>query len=136
MNFQSGNCSGEVLADENNWIFTVNGKCPGAKSLEYLAPTTPDIRESYSGSGLPFPTELIAFDNTPNYGKIELPSNGQFQFKIIRPNSFYINNGSTLVKPHIKMIVDQRDLFEIQLEPIPYRSLKHLPGRQRRTVGR
>ncbi len=137
INFQSGNCSGVVSVDENNWVFTFNGSCKGAQTLEYIAPTTPDVRQSYAGSGLPFPSELIAFENTKNYGKINLPADGRFQFQILRPNAYYINNGATLIKPHVKIIVDSKDIFEVKLgEPIPYRSLKNLPGRPRRTEGR
>lgn len=137
INFQSGNYTGTVQVDPNNWVFTVEGVAKGCKSLEFLAPTTPDLRQSYSGSGLPFATELIAFENTKNHGKLVLNADGRFKFQLLRPNAYYINNGSTLIKPHVKMILDDKDIFEVNLgEPIPYRSLKNLPGRPRRTEGR
>ena len=135
MKFQSGTCFGEITTNDN-WVFTISGECKTAKSLVFLAPTTPDLRESLAGSALPFPTEQIAFENTKNQGKLNL-INGKFTFSIMRPNAYYINNGSTLIKPHVKIILDEKNIFEIKLgEPIPYRSLKHLPGRPRRTTGR
>ena len=40
--------------------------------LNYLAAAPADHITSYTGSGLAFPNEEVAFDNTPNKGKMKI----------------------------------------------------------------
>jgi len=137
MNFESPKCNGQVILNEDTKIFTIKGSCTGTQ-IRYLAAAPPDFRDSYAGSGLPFPNEEIAYDNTRNKGKVTIDKEGKFEFRISYPNSYYINGGSTLIKPHLHILVDDVDLIDVKLgEPlIANRSLTNLPGRPRRTVGR
>ena len=43
--------------------------------VKFIAANAPDYRQSYSGSGLPFPNPEIAYENTPNKGtaKVVIP---------------------------------------------------------------
>lgn len=134
-NFESPRCKGQVLINDETKVFTVKGVCSG-RQLRYLAAAPPDFRDSYAGSGLPFPNETIAYDNTQNKGKVDI-KDGKFEFRLAYPNSYYINGGSTMVKPHVNIVVDDSEVVDVKLgEPlIPNRSLKHLPGRPRRTAG-
>jgi hypothetical protein len=123
--------------DEQQWIFTIKGACAHGQTLKYLAAAPSDIRQSRAGSGLPFPNPKIAYDNTPNKGEVQI-RDGQFEFQLVYPAAYYIENGSTLVAPHVHFTVDDGEYFDVKLGPcrFPNRSLKHLPGRARRTTGR
>lgn len=134
-NFESPRCRGQVFLNSQTKVFTLRGQCNGS-SLRYVAAAPPDFRDSYMGSGLPFPTEDMAYDNTQNKGDVAVVG-GKFEFSIVYPNAYYINGGSTMVNPHVNIVVDGSDMFTVKLgEPlVPNRSLKHLPGRTRRTAG-
>lgn len=138
-NFTAGKlCQGEVLLDAQSNVFTVKGTCrvPGLTSIRYLASAPADYRQSRAGSALPYPNEAIAYDNTPNSGSALL-TNGQFQFQVLSPNSYYMNNGSSLVQPHVHMVFGENNVFNLMLSgPVPNRSLKSLPGRQDRSTHR
>jgi len=54
-----------------------------------MAPNPIDTITSFSGKGLPFPCEMIAFENTPNFETIQ--SNGEFNVVFLYPNSYYGN---------------------------------------------
>jgi len=97
--------------------------------VKYSACNSPTYNGSFSGSGLPFPSEDIAFENTPNRGVAEVV-NGRFKFNIRYPNSYYINIGTVYVPPHVKIILvdsDNNPKSEVQVvdlgEGIPFRTL-------------
>lgn len=97
--------------------------------VKYSAPNPPTYNSNFSGSGLPYPTEDIAFENSPNKGVVEV-MNGTFSFSLKYPNSYYINMGSLYVNPHVRLqLVDKNNkvLGEIQNinlgEGIPFRTL-------------
>lgn len=71
---------------------------------QYWAPAPPDVRQCVSGSGLPFPNEEVAFENSPNIGKIPLGSDGSFSIKLKYPNSHYRNLGALYVRPNVKVL--------------------------------
>ena len=127
----NGKCSGQITVDKDNWVYTIVGGCKTDSSdkLNYVASAPATFRQSYMGSGLPYPNEEIAYDNTPNRGEAAI-HNGKFSFSVISPNSYYINNGSVLVKPHVQFTIGT-ELFVVSLgvEPIANRSLTSLPGR-------
>jgi hypothetical protein len=98
--------------------------------VQYWAPSPPDYRQSFSGSGLPFPNEEVAYQNSPNIGKIKLASNGSFRISLRYPNSYYKQLGAVYVKPNVKLLFrDEKGnmmgkIVTIVLgEGIPYRSL-------------
>jgi hypothetical protein len=97
--------------------------------VKYSAANPPTYNANFSGSGLPYPTEEIAFENTPNRGVVEV-INGQFSISIKYPNSYYINMGTVYVEPHIRLILvdkNNKEIGESQYvnlgEGIPFRTL-------------
>ena len=48
--------------------------------IYYSAANPPDYRATYTGSGLPFANQHIAFENSPNKGKSDL-LDGNFEIK-------------------------------------------------------
>ncbi len=101
---QDFQCCGKISATTNG-NFTVYGKVPtGIKMnsiVRWWAPNPPDFRQSYTGSGLPFPSEEIAFDNTKNQGVVQADANGNFVIRLYYPNGYYVNCGKDYVKPHV-----------------------------------
>ena len=136
--FRDQHVSGEILSDD--WInFVVRGQvlrgnCP----IRYWAANPPDLRQSYSGSGLPFPNPEIAFENTSNRGMVNCDSHGRFEFKVVKPNGYYISQGRKLIGSQVKLHLGSDDDIKIlQLgNPIANRSLKNLEGRPNRSYGR
>jgi hypothetical protein len=122
----------------NNNAYMINGDIDGKIGqmsnfeklyVKYSAPNPPTYNSNFSGSGLPYPTEEIAFENTPNKGVAEIV-NGKFSFTIRYPNSYYINMGSVYVGPHVKLLIvdkDNRELSPVENiklgEGIPFRTL-------------
>jgi hypothetical protein len=72
--------------------------------VKYSAANPPTYNSNFSGSGLPYPTEDIAFENTPNKGVVEVV-NGQFKFTIKYPNSYYTNMGTIYVEPYVNILL-------------------------------
>ena len=138
-NTDSGKCKGLILTDINNWFFTVRGQCNGLKesTLKYMAASPPDFRQSYMGSGLPFPTANIAYEGSPNKGEVKISSDGVFSFTVIRPNAYYAENGSKMIQPHVHFTVGD-EYFDVALgvENMLNRSLSSLPGRPNRSTRR
>lgn len=122
--------------EEGDYIIT--GKIKGSLSkyisqndvlLKYWASNSPTFSSSYSGSGLPYPNEKIAFENSDNIGTVKL-SNGSFLIKLNYPNSYYSKLGSEYVPPQIKLrLINSKgvalsEIYKINLgDGIPYRSL-------------
>ena len=97
--------------------------------IKYTAANPPTYNSNYSGSGLPFPTEKIAYENTPNRGAVEVVD-GTFSFTIRYPNSYYVNLGTQYIKPNVKLELVDKDNNKIgQLKiielgnGIPFRTL-------------
>jgi hypothetical protein len=120
------------------YAFKVEGRVSGVEMnqllhnkvfVKYVAPNPPTYLTSFSGSGLPYPNETIAFDNTPNKGVVEV-INGHFSLTLKYPNSYYNNMGTVYVQPNVKLVVvnDKNHKLsepqEINLgEGIPFRTL-------------
>lgn len=97
--------------------------------VKYTASSPPTYNSNFSGSGLPFPNELVAFENSKNKGVAEV-INGDFTIVLSYPNSYYTNMGTIYVPPQVKlMLVDQNNASKggtmtINLgEGIPFRTL-------------
>jgi len=128
--FSNKSCEGSVTYNDVTKIYTFTGTSNG--SIEYIAAAPCDFRMSYAGSGLPWPNEDVAYGQTPNRGKVS----GDFKFEILYPNAYYVNNGSTMVQPHVHLFTSSGELdVKLGAPLVPNRSLKHLPGRPRRTTG-
>jgi hypothetical protein len=98
--------------------------------VQYWASSPPDSRHSFSGSGLPFPNEEMAYSNSPNVGRALLGNDGSFSIKLLYPNSYYKTLGSDYVKPNVKILFSDENgnmygkiVTVILGDGIPYRSL-------------
>ena len=94
----------------------------------YWAANPPDYNVSFSGSGLPFPSPEIAFDNTKNIGSVEV-TDGIFKIKLYYPNAYYVGIGTLYIPPHIHLKICEEGydkFFSIKIGAgVPYRSLTH-----------
>ena len=97
--------------------------------LRYWAANPPTTGSSFTGSALPYPNRDVAYDNTPNQGTIEI-YDINFSLKFIKPNSYYINQGKVLVRPHVNFMftigenVPIGGIYKREIEEyIPYRTL-------------
>jgi len=138
--FKSGCLNGKVLCDTNQQLCLLDGVCenPSVKFVSYLAGAPPTSTISYSGSGLPFPTEEHAYSANVSTGEIAVDNAGRFQIAFPRPNSYYISCGKDLIVPHIMlrvMPVGEKHVVKLG-EPIPNRSLTSLPNKPNRSTGR
>lgn len=133
--FNKYSCEGMVLNNDSGDII-VKGKTksnnPNATVL-FWAPAPADYITSYSGSGLPFASQEMAFDNTPNTGSVK-SSDGNFEFKLKYPNGYYTGLGTVYMSPHVNIKVCENDkeqckeIVTIKLsEGIPFRSLSYPP---------
>ena len=78
--------------------------------IKYWAANPPTYLNSYSGSGLPYNNEFIAFENTINKGQVRASGN-VFNIHLHYPNSYYANLGKTFVRPEVLFkICDQNDV--------------------------
>ena len=91
-----------------------------------IAPVPLNKMTSYSGSGLPYPNEEIAFQNTKNL--FEIKDDGIIDTIFQYPNSYYSPDGLTKIKSPILFIFDDNK-FIIELNDIC--PLKTLVDRKR-----
>lgn len=130
MKFDYENISGEIniFYDKARIIGKIDDSVKDY-TLYYTAACPPDRRCSFSGSGLPYATEEMAFYNTPNKGQIELKENNSFDFVIFVPSAYYANVGNVLVDPtlFLKYNNGTEDIYiEIIItRHIPFRSLTY-----------
>jgi len=90
--------------------------------MAIMAPNPIDKITSFSGKGLPFPCELIAFENTPNFEIIN--SNGLIDVLFDYPNSYYAPNGYTKIISPIIISLDGKKII-IQLNDLcPLKTLR------------
>ena len=94
----------------------------------YWAANPADMNISFSGSGLPFPSPEIAFQNTKNVGSV-MTEGGVFKIKLYYPSAYYVALGSLYVPPHIHLKICKEGYdkyFSIKIGAgIPYRTLTH-----------
>lgn len=114
--------------------FTLRGRLkanqPPNAVVKYWAANPIDRRDSFVGSGLPFPSPEIAYENTPNIGSVKAV-NGTYEIKLYFPNCFYTDLGKTLLPPHvlIKVCGDASDIEAIVVGSLPkHRLLTSRPG--------
>ena len=124
-------CKGVVL-NEGNGNLKVTAKVKSKTPNPYIiywaaAPNT--LSSSYSGSGLPYANPEQAYDNSPNVGTVQA-KNGQFQFNIYMPNSYYVGLGSLYVPPNIHFKIcepgSDNKFVTIKLNKgVPFRTLTY-----------
>lgn len=103
---------------------------PPNSIVKYWAANPIDRRDSFVGSGLPFPSPEIAYENTPNVGSVRA-ANGTYVIKLYFPNCFYTDLGRTLLPPHVllKVCGDASDIEAVVVGPLPkHRLLTNGPG--------
>lgn len=91
------------------------------KKKVVTAPNPPDIRNSYSGTALPFPCEEIAFENTINYKEID---SGHINVTFDFPNSYYAPGGVSKIKSPIMIIIDDKKLIYELDDICPLKTLR------------
>ena len=96
--------------------------------VSYLAAAAPDYGQSYSGSALPFPDAIIAFENTQNQGSFH-PETSKFAIKLAFPNAYYSHVGTRLIPPHVRINVGtntSKESHVIELGDVaPFRLLSY-----------
>lgn len=121
----------DLKKNENGFLISgkLNNNLYEKRYIKYIAANPPTYNSNFSGSGLPYPSEEIAYENTPNKGIVEI-INGQFNITIKYPNSYYINMGSKYIEPNIKLSIvdnDNNNISETMIvilgEGIPFRTL-------------
>jgi hypothetical protein len=121
------------ITENNSGSLLISGNVSTNSSdkyyIKYTAANPPTFSTNYSGSGLPYPTEDVAFENTPNRGIVEVVDS-KFSFNIKYPNSYYINMGTVYVEPNVKIILVDKDNKQIGKhriislgQGIPFRTL-------------
>ena len=114
-----------VIEKSNNNKIKINGFVKNYinySKMAIMAPTPIDTITSFSGKGLPFPCELIAFENTPNFEII--PSNGIINVEFLYPNSYYSPNGYTKIISPVIISLDGKKII-IQLDDMcPLKTLR------------
>ena len=144
-NFQTANkmlplCDLNIVKNNDNSLI-VNGKLKGNLlqlsntsnlKVKYWAANPPTYSSNFSGSGLPFPNEEIAFEKSENLGTSNI-SGGNFSLSLRYPNSYYKNMGSVYVHPEVQVQVfdsaTNKSVSEVQHinlgEGIPFRTLTY-----------
>jgi hypothetical protein len=96
---------------------------------KYWASNKPTYSESYTGSGLPYPNEEVAYQNSENQGLVKVEGD-KFSFNLDYPNSYYTNFFKTYVPPQINIqFIDGNNknisqIYTIKLgNGVPFRSL-------------
>lgn len=126
-------CKG-VIEDSGSGEYVVSGQttAPNDSMVLFWAANPPNYNTSFAGSGLPYPSPDIAFDNTPNKGAVRV-KNGSFKFFIRYPSSFYAGLGTLYVAPHVYYKVcdnsgKESKVYSVKIgKGIPFRTLTYPP---------
>ena len=129
--FNKDMCQGSVTY-KGTGDLVVQGQLKSAlpkSTIYFWAAAPPTYGTSFSGSGMPYPNPLVAYDRTPNKGVVNVV-NGQFNFSIKYPNAYYIGLGSLYIPPHINFKVCSPgaadSYFSVQIDDgVPFRMLTY-----------
>tara|TARA_B100000795_G_C22805557_1_gene444638 strand:- start:4367 stop:4879 length:513 start_codon:yes stop_codon:yes gene_type:complete len=103
------------------------------KNILLMAPNPIDRMSNYSGSGLPFPNNEIAFQNTPN--KIDITGTGVINTEFQYPNSFYMPDGINKIVSSVflQLTDNNNNVFHLYYKLHDINSLRTLVNRNSRT---
>jgi len=108
---------------------------PGSFQQRILFAAAPiDRMMNYSGSGLPFPSADVAFDNTPN--QIQIDRHGMFDVVFKYPNAYYKSDFFEKMLPSIFFSLleyGKAQPFYVQFtlpDPLPLRTLGYRPNHE------
>ena len=128
INDDTVNCS--IVEDENDKNYIIikgNIKNPNNYTkMAIMAPNPIDKITSFSGKALPYPCEMIAFENTPNFKIIN--KDGIINTIMKYPNSYYSPDGYTKIISPIIISLDEKKIIIEMKDKCP---LKTLRDRQR-----
>lgn len=125
-------------------IVSLTGKVANASRyarIEVIAAAPADHRASFSGSALPHPNPMVAFEGTPNFATIPASADGNFALKFMFPNGYSSTDAFEKVPPSVFIVlyppealtpVPTADPVFVRLElpePHPNRTLTHRPNR-------
>lgn len=100
--FKDNYCTG-VMETMPDGDIKISGSVYGSvNKVTFWAAAPPTYGTSFSGSGLPYPDPIVAHENTPNRGSVNV-ENGKFTFTIKYPNAYYIGLGTLYVPPHVNI---------------------------------
>jgi hypothetical protein len=96
----------------------------------FWAAAPADHTTSFNGSGLPYANPEMAFENTPNTGKL-IAYNRTFMFRIKYPNAYYASLGTGYIPPSVNIKIsgenESEKITSIVIDDgIPFRSLTHI----------
>lgn len=130
MEFSAASCKGTITIQNNN-VYVKGNILESVKdhTLSFIAACPPDFRSSFSGSGLPYANPIMAMDNTPNKGELELGTHNYFDFVIQMPGSYYTSLGTELVPPTVYLRYNNGMtdvIISVKIsDSIPYRLLTY-----------
>ena len=108
-----------ISYDPQCYIFHVVGRMPGYTTIEYIAPSPMPRGYSPSKGALPFPSRLIAYENTPNQGVVKADGQGYFTINLQAPGAYFDRQGQRLVFPELILKTDHH-MFIISLTDFWY----------------
>lgn len=100
--FSQKNMNGEIYKfKDNHYILKANyvGNLPA--EIHFWASNPPDTQVICNKFIIPFPNAQLAYENTPNFKKINLDTTRNFEVDFIYPNSYYENGGTIYIPPHL-----------------------------------
>jgi hypothetical protein len=103
---------------------------PPAGKVKYVAANAAYRNGSFSGSGLPYANEQMAFENSPNQGLVDANDGNVSVTLASVPGSYYVNLGTTLIPPCVHFLyidsvgMKHRKIVHIG-SPIPFRLLTY-----------
>lgn len=128
--FNKDMCQGSIMyRGSGDLVIQGQLKDNSSSKLFFWAAAPPTYGISFSGSGMPYPDPLVAYDRTPNKGIVNV-SNGSFTINMKYPNAYYVGLGSLYVPPHINFKVCQDGqsdkYFSVEVDGgIPFRTLTY-----------
>ena len=130
--FNQNLCEGNII-NEGNGDIQITGTVQSVTEnpeIIFWASAPADHSTSFSGSGLPYANPEMAFENTPNTGKL-IAYNKSFVFRIKYPNAYYASLGTGYIPPSVNIKLcgenEPEQITSIIIdEGIPYRSLTHI----------